>query len=138
MKQPLQIRFLGLEPPPALESAAREKAAKLDRFCPDLMSCRVTVELTQTRQGRRFAVRVDVTLPGHELVVDRVHDEDAHVAMCDAFDDITRQIEDAVRRSRDPLEAAPAERRSHPGAKLGDPFERCRPSAIGGAYRWCT
>ena len=42
MKQPVQIRFIGLEPSPAVEAAAREKAAKLDQFRPDLMACRVS------------------------------------------------------------------------------------------------
>ena len=102
MKQPLQIRFLGMEPSEAVASSARKRADKLDRFCPDIMSCRVGIELTDKHQhlGRSFAVRVDVTLPDHELSVDRVHDEDAYVALREAFDDMKRQIEDAVRRTR--------------------------------------
>jgi len=103
MKQPLQIQFLGMEPSHAVESAVREKAQKLDRFCADLMSCRVAIELAHKhqQQGRPFAVRITVTLPGHELAVDRVENEDVHVAVRDAFDDMTRQLEDAVRRSRE-------------------------------------
>jgi ribosome-associated translation inhibitor RaiA/cold shock CspA family protein len=102
MKQPLQIRFLGIEPSEAVESAARVKADKLDTFCPDIMSCRVSIEQTQKHrhQGRTFAVRVDVTLPGHELSVDRMHDEDVYVALRDAFDDMKRRLEDVVRRAR--------------------------------------
>ncbi len=102
MKQPLQIRFLGMEPSEAVESAARKKADKLDRFCPDIMSCRVSIEQMHKHQhqGRPFAVRIDVTVPDHELSVDRVHDEDVYVALRDAFDDMTRQVEDAVRRTR--------------------------------------
>jgi ribosome-associated translation inhibitor RaiA/cold shock CspA family protein len=102
MKLPLQIHFLGLEPSEAVESAAREKAGKLNRFAPDLMSCRVTIEQINKHQhqGRSFAVRIAATLPGHELNVDRVHDEDVYVALRDAFDDMKRQLEDAVRRIR--------------------------------------
>lgn len=102
MHQPLDIRFLGMEPSEAVEAAAREKAAKLDHFCPNLMSCRVTIELLQKHQhqGRPFGVRVDVTLPGHELNVDRAQDEDVYVALRDAFDHIRRQIEDTVRHDR--------------------------------------
>ena len=100
MKQPLQLRFIGLEPSPALEAAAREKAAKLDQFRSDLMSCRVTIELLDKHkhQGRHYAVRIDVTMPEAELVVDRVRDEDVYVALRDAFDDMKRRIEDAARR----------------------------------------
>ena len=66
MKMPLHIRFQGLEASEAVESAAREKAAKLDQFCPDLMSCTVTVELLHKhrQQGRQFEVRIDVTNEG--------------------------------------------------------------------------
>jgi ribosome-associated translation inhibitor RaiA/cold shock CspA family protein len=102
MKQPLQIRFLGMEPSEAVESAARKKADKLDRFCAAIMSCRVTIESAHKHQhqGRPFGVRIDVTLPDHELSVDRVHDEDVYVALREAFDDMTRQLEDSVRRTR--------------------------------------
>lgn len=102
MKQPLQIRFVGMEPSEAVETAAREKAGKLDHFFPDIMSCRVAIELTHKhqRQGRPFAVRIDVTLPGRELSVSRVNDEDVYVALRDAFDDMKRQLENAVRRKR--------------------------------------
>jgi len=102
MKQPLEIRFIGMEPSDAVEAAARKKADKLDRFRPDIMACRVTIELAQKHrhQGRPFAVRVDVTVPDHELSVDRVHDEDVYVALREAFDDMKRQLEDSVRRVR--------------------------------------
>ncbi|AGU52986.1 sigma-54 modulation/S30EA ribosomal family protein [Variovorax paradoxus B4] len=102
MKQPLEIRFIGMESSDAVESAAREKAGKLDRFRPDIMACRVTIELAEKHrhQGRPFAVRVDVTVPDHELRVDRVHDEDVYVALREAFDDMTRQLQDSVRRVR--------------------------------------
>ena len=45
-------------------------------------------------------MRVDVTVPDHELSVDRVHDEDVYVALREAFDDMKRQLEDSVRHQR--------------------------------------
>jgi ribosome-associated translation inhibitor RaiA/cold shock CspA family protein len=111
MKQPLQIRFVGMEPSEAVESAARRKADKLDQFRPDIMACRVTIESAHKHQhqGRPFAVRVDVTVPDHELSVDRVHDEDVYVALREAFDDMKRQLEDSVRhvRGQEKLHATP-------------------------------
>lgn len=100
MKQPLEIRFIGMEATPAIESAAQRKAGKLDQFRPDIMACRVTVQLRDKHrhQGKSFAVRVDVTVPDHELSVDRVHDEDVYVALREAFDDMKRQLQDSVRR----------------------------------------
>lgn len=98
MKQPLEIRFIGMEASDAVESAARRKADKLDRFRPDIMTCRVTIEFA--KKGRPFAVRIDVTVPDHELSVDRVSDEDVYVALREAFDDMKRQLEDSVRLVR--------------------------------------
>ncbi|CAN7717269.1 MULTISPECIES: HPF/RaiA family ribosome-associated protein [unclassified Variovorax] len=102
MKLPPEIQFLGLNPSPAIESVAREKALKLDEFCADIESCRVCIDLTHKHQhqGRPFAVRINLTLSGHELTISRVHDEDPYIAVRDAFNGMRRQIEDAVRRSR--------------------------------------
>ena len=102
MKLPLQVRFLGLEPSEAVESAVRTKAEKLEQFCPDLMSCRVSIEqeAKHQHQGRPFAVRIDVTRTGRELSVDRVRNEDVYVALRDAFDAMRRRLEDSVERTR--------------------------------------
>lgn len=102
MRLPLQITFHGTDRSDAVEAAIREKAEHLERFSTDIMSCRVVVDAPQKHrhQGRPFAVRVDLTLPGHELVVDRVHGEDVYVALRDAFDEMKRQLEDSVRLQR--------------------------------------
>jgi ribosomal subunit interface protein len=103
MKQAPDIRFIGMEASGALASAAREKAAKLEAFCPVIMACHVVFELAHKhrRQGRPFAVRLELTLPGHRLAVSRVEHDDVYVAMRDAFDDMKRQVEDTMRRMQD-------------------------------------
>jgi ribosomal subunit interface protein len=97
--QPLQITFHGMEKSDAVDDAVRRKCKHLERFAADIMSCRVVVDQAQMHkhQGRPFGVRIDLTLPGRELVVDRVQNEDVYVALRDAFDDMTRQLEDTVR-----------------------------------------
>ena len=103
MKTAPDIRFVGMEPSDAVASAAREKAAKLELFCPGIMACRVVIEQPHRHrhQGRSFSVRLDLTLPGHELAVSRVESEDVYVALRDAFDDMKRQVEDTVRRMQE-------------------------------------
>lgn len=102
MQLPLQLTFHGMDSSPAIDAAARQKVQHLERFYAGIMSCRVVVELLQKHQnqGRPFGVRIDLTLPGHELVVNRVENEDVYVALRDAFDDMTRQLEDLARRQR--------------------------------------
>jgi cold shock CspA family protein len=102
MKQALHIQFHGMEASAAVEAKAREFAARLDARAPDLMACRVSIDLEQKhkQQGRPYGVRIDLTLPGHELVVNRVQDEDVYVALRDAFDNMKRQLDEVVRKRR--------------------------------------
>ena len=102
MKKTADVRFLGLAPSPALHASILQQCGKLDLFCANLTACRVFVELVDKhqRQGRQFSVRIDLTLPGHELTVSHVHGEDVYAALNDAFHAITRQLEDTVRRDR--------------------------------------
>jgi len=102
MKLPVQVLFHGMAQSEALAERARVHAHKLESFATDLMACRVSFDLAQKhqQQGRLVGVRVDLTLPGHELVVNRVENEDAHVALRDAFDNMKRQLEEVVRKRR--------------------------------------
>lgn len=102
MKLPFHIQFRGMDASEALEVNAREHAHKLESFASDIMACRVSIELEQKHQnqGRPFGVCIDLTLPGHELVVNRVQHEDAYVALRDAFDKMKRQLEEVVRKRR--------------------------------------
>lgn len=97
-----QIRFLGMDRSEALETAIRDRIARLERHAAAIVGCRVAVEIDQRhpRQGRPVRVRVDLTLPGRELVVDRVAGEDAWVALRDAFDDMGRRLDEALRQRR--------------------------------------
>jgi cold shock CspA family protein len=56
-------------------------------------------------QGRSFDVRLDLTVPGKELVVNREADEDVYVALRDAFDAAKRQLDDYGRRQRGDIKA---------------------------------
>jgi len=102
MKRPVEILFLGMDPSPAIEAVAREKALKLDQYFADIESCKVSIDLTHKHQsqGRQFDVRIDLTIPGHELTISRVHDEDAHIALRDAFEGMKRKLDETVRRQR--------------------------------------
>lgn len=102
MKLPVHIQFHGMEPSDALEASARKHAHKLESFAPDIMACRIVIDLEQKHkhQGRPYGVHIDLTLPGHELVVNRVQHEDPYVALRDAFDSMKRQLEDVVRKRR--------------------------------------
>ncbi|MFO7552653.1 MAG: HPF/RaiA family ribosome-associated protein [Haliea sp.] len=105
MQQPLQITFRDIPRSDAVETDIREHAAKLDQFYDHIMSCRVMVEAPHGHhhQGKLYHVRVDLTLPGHELIASRAPaehhaHEDVYVAIRDAFAAAKRQLQDFKRR----------------------------------------
>ncbi len=102
MKSLLQITIRDVPHSEALESHIRQKAEKLETFYPHIMGCRVVVEIPHKHkhQGRVFDVRLDITVPGSELVVNREANEDVYVALRDAFNAARRQLEDYGRRQR--------------------------------------
>jgi ribosomal subunit interface protein len=107
MQLPLQITFRNFPPSEAVEAHIRANAAKLEEFHPHIMSCHVVVEeLDRHRhQGRQFTVRLNMRVPGHEVVVDRDHHEDIYVALRDAFNAAGRQLEDVARTQRGEVKA---------------------------------
>ena len=108
MTLPLQITFRHMDPSPALEAKIRRKAAELEQCFDRITACRVVVECRHRHrhQGNLFAVRVDLSVPGSQLVAGRNHafdptHEDAYVAAHDAFDAARRQLEDHIGAIRD-------------------------------------
>lgn len=93
MQIPVHITIRGFDQSAALEDRIREKAARLDSFHPRITSCRVVVEESHKHrhQGRHFAVRFDIRVPGREIVASH-HHEDVYVALQDAFDAVVRQL----------------------------------------------
>lgn len=131
MKIPLQITFRHMPPSPAIEENIREKAAKLDELHDGIMGCRVAVEAPHRHhhKGKAYVVRIDLTVPGGELVINRepkrlvakkangaeependfaeLHEpskhaahEDLYVAIRDAFNAAGRKLQDHARRRR--------------------------------------
>lgn len=103
----LQISYRDVPATDAIEAKVRERAARLERYHDHIMGCRVMIESPHRRhhQGNLYHVRIDLTVPGGELVITReptehhAH-EDLYVAIRDAFDAAQRRLEDHARRQR--------------------------------------
>lgn len=102
MKIPLQVTFRDMPTSEAVEARVREKADKLSRFYDRIINCRVVIEMPQRHkhQGKLHSVRIDLSVPGAELVANHARDEDVYVAVRDAFAAITRQLEEFARMQR--------------------------------------
>lgn len=99
MQIPIQITVREMEHSPALDEKIRNKVAKLEQYFSPITSCRVVAEAPQKRRhhGRQFTVKLDITVPGREIVVNHVQNEGVYVALRDAFEAAKRQLEDYAR-----------------------------------------
>jgi cold shock CspA family protein/ribosome-associated translation inhibitor RaiA len=131
MEIPLKVTFRNMPPSKAVEDNIREKAAKLDSLFDRIMRCQVIVEAPHRHhhKGKAYQVRIDLTVPGGELVINRAprrleaahaasaeesttelaenHEpskhaahEDVYVAIRDAFNAAGRKLQDYARRRR--------------------------------------
>ncbi|MFA7383562.1 MAG: HPF/RaiA family ribosome-associated protein [Desulfurivibrionaceae bacterium] len=112
MQVPLQITFRNMETSEALEAYIRERAAKLDSICENMISCRVVVEAPRKHQhtGGLFHATIDITLPKETIVINREPDlhksyHDAHVVVRDVFDSAQRKLRALVSRQKGEVKA---------------------------------
>jgi cold shock CspA family protein/ribosome-associated translation inhibitor RaiA len=105
MNIPLQITFHDVPHSEAVEQKIREAVTDLEQLYAEMMSCRVVVEAPHRRQrkGKLYHLRIDVTVPGSELVVnrepgDRDAHEDIYVMVRDAFDAMKRRLKEWARK----------------------------------------
>jgi ribosomal subunit interface protein len=114
MTVPLQITFRDLDASEAIETYIRSRAQKLTTLGRNIVSCHVAIEAPHRSKhhGRHYRVRLDLAIPGGEVVVDRCPDvartcEDVYAAIDLAFDHALRQVREGVERRRENL--APTE-----------------------------
>ena len=100
MPLPVQIAFRHMESSPAVETRVRELANHLGTFSDRIQGCKVVVDSPHRHQhqGKVFNVKVQLTLPGDDVVVDmerpnRDGHEDVYVVLRDAFDAAKRQLQ---------------------------------------------
>ena len=73
MRPILEVNYRNVDKTAQIETLIEEKLLKLQEVCGDLISCRVSLEKPQQHQraGNPFRVRLDVKVPGKEIVTVR-------------------------------------------------------------------
>jgi cold shock CspA family protein len=73
MKWSLQITYRNVKPTATIEEWIRDEAEKLDNFYSHILACRVAVEVPHHhhRKGGSYHIRIDLRVPGGEIVVNR-------------------------------------------------------------------
>lgn len=97
---PLQITIREMSCSPALKENIRDRVEKLSQYFERISRCRVVIDLADKNkhQGKLYNVRIDLSLPRKSLVVTRKVNEDVYIAIRDAFDALTRQLEEHARK----------------------------------------
>lgn len=99
MHLPLQMEFKNVEATSAIKNAVRTGAARISRYCPSIIGCRVT--LVGPSDGHHLSdcsrVQLQVTMPGTSLAVNQgqhcnIH-EDLEIVIHDAFDTMQHKID---------------------------------------------
>ncbi len=115
MNLPVKITYRHLQASQALTQLIQAEASKLDRLYDRIVGCHVLVEQEQRhiRHGAPFHVRIDIGVPGSELVIDTEPslrttpaDEDAVVSrrksaeVAAKYKDPALAVRDAFRRAK--------------------------------------
>src|SRR5687767_4329166 len=100
MMLPLQLTIRDMTNSEAIQAIIRKKAEKLKTFYNRITSCRVVIDQPQKHkhQGKLFNLRIDVTVPGKELVCTHKSSQDVYIAIREAFAAMTRQLEEYSRK----------------------------------------
>ena len=101
MQNPIELILKDIALSGPAQAEILEKAAHLEHYYGGIIRCRVTVEgPTRHHKKGHYGVKVDLTVPGTELVVTKEDKDDVQTALRDAFEAITRRLEDHVQRRR--------------------------------------
>jgi len=120
----VEVTFRNMKSSEWLESEIRDRAAKLETYCPGIVACRVLVAIPHRHHdhGNRFGVHIDLSVPGEEIAVshepqrrapkgelaaataksteDPGARKDALLVVNNAFAAAKRQLQDYARRHR--------------------------------------
>lgn len=102
MERPLQVTFHNLPHSDALEQDIRERVARLETLSERMIGCRVVVDSPHRHQekGKTYAVKIEMEMPGPDIVVSREPVADWRLALNEAFDVAKRRLKEYEARIR--------------------------------------
>ena len=108
--RPTEVHFLEMPRSDAIEAKIHERADRLSRFSSDITRCQAWIEAPHGhhRKGPLFGVRIRLTVPREEIVIESQPTEsDAYVSIRNAFDAARRKLQDSRRRRRGDVKVHP-------------------------------
>lgn len=115
MRIPLEISYHGLSRTEPLEKLIHTNAAKLEKVCDDLISCRIGIKLNQKSQNTAnpFKIRIEMRFPpNNNLVVTHTSGtkeaaDDLTSAIRNAFKSAHRRLKKMVEKQQSVLKSPP-------------------------------
>jgi ribosome-associated translation inhibitor RaiA len=107
MQTPVQLTFRSIAHSDSLAAQIHRRVEKLEVLSDRIISCHVVIELDahHRSRGERFRITVDLRLPGHEIVINHVPEEQflesARETADTVFDSVEKELEAWVKRWRD-------------------------------------
>lgn len=106
MRIPVEISFHGVSRSAAIEDMIKKDAAKLERVCDSMVSCRVGIKLDQKSKASNNLFKVTIEMrvpPGHNLVVtnspeDKGDSSDLKAVLKTAFKTAQRRLKQLVEK----------------------------------------
>jgi ribosome-associated translation inhibitor RaiA len=94
MRDGLKVTIRHMEPSPAAREEIARRADKLFEIAPRLGRCEVVLEAPHhhSRHGEAFHVRIELSMPGGELVIDNEPDLDAYASIRRSFEAAERRL----------------------------------------------
>lgn len=109
-----QVVFRNIDHSPAVEEAVYKRLEKLQRYCDEIQSLRVTLESPHNNhhKGKVYHVGVEAMVPNHDIVVthdqhDKHSHEDIYIAIRDAFNAVERRLKAVYGKQRDRITRSP-------------------------------
>ncbi|MGV3591055.1 MAG: ribosome hibernation-promoting factor, HPF/YfiA family [Gammaproteobacteria bacterium] len=109
-----QVVFRNIDHSPAVEEAVYKRLEKLQRYCDEIQSLRVTLESPHNNhhKGKVYHVGVEAMVPNHDIVVthdqhDKHSHEDIYIAIRDAFNAVERRLKAVYGKQRDRVTRSP-------------------------------
>jgi ribosomal subunit interface protein len=102
-----QVVFRNIDHSISVEEAVQKRLEKLERFCDEIHSLKVTLESPHNyhHKGKVYHVGVEAMIPNHDIVVTHDHHdkhahEDIYVAIRDAFNAVERKLKAVYGKQR--------------------------------------
>lgn len=96
-----RIAVRNVELPAEAEADLRERITGLSRYYDRITSCVVTIDVPQRRRkidALKYRVRLEIVLPGGEIVINRQPCDELRTAVQDAFSAARRRLQTYAQR----------------------------------------